>query len=139
MLAELAAFGHRFSIPQYLSRPEKYSDKRSQGSALIIQLAQQGWDQPTGKALAKYTLELATDNAEMLNRALMAIDTNRIVGLPIEAYLLELLNNTPNSEWLNKMRILDALENSLRHRTSHLLETWEELGLPRSLKRLIQA
>jgi hypothetical protein len=138
VLSEYAQSGISFHIPPHLLRPENYSERSFQEAVLIIRLAQQDWNQTERKTLARYTIEFAEDQPEIIDQVIRTIGQNNIVGLALEAYLLDVLDKMPSLDWSKKTEILGVLENSLRHRTSQLTEVWEELGLPASLKKLIQ-
>jgi hypothetical protein len=137
-LSVFAQEGSTSSIPTYLLDPKRHSDLRFQLAALIIRIAQSDWDPREAQELAKYSAEFITNEPGICEKIMRVVTANNLNGPNVEAFLLELrrLLVTAKSESIDQ--VILALDNSLRHRTTHLRERWSDLGLPKGLHTLIQ-
>jgi hypothetical protein len=118
--------------------PAGFNEPMFREAAIIVRVAQ-GFEQPDeAMRSAQYTVELMQTQPEVVVKMLSATSEQRAATPHNDSFLLELLKQTPHSEWKIITQIVAEINDSLRRRTSRLDQplVWSELGLPVGLNRV---
>ena len=109
-------------------------------AAIIVRLSQGHWSQNEAHSFAKHVIELAGESPGICNRVLHVISRHKAADSFVEEFLLELHERLPVTEWETTGKMIQALNTSLRYRTSRLgdPQVWSDLGLPSGLHRLLR-
>lgn len=127
------------TVPDELLDPELYSDPESRSAAVIARLAKQQLTTSEAELLARYMAEHTEENWGV-EAVLHMVEVNRIpLGTVLDRLLVTLLRKLPSKKWQAAIKTIQALEASLKRRTSGLEENavWIRLGLRPKLNSLV--
>ncbi|MCA1850946.1 MAG: hypothetical protein LC647_00710, partial [Beggiatoa sp.] len=124
-------------IPQVFF--ERYEDPKIRWAAVILELARGGVRREGAGTLATITAKLESDGVAELAEVLAALARYERFDEATDHYLLELQRHLSRAEWLQRGKLVAALNGSLCRRSSGVTEpgVWRSLALPNRLLDLV--
>lgn len=120
-------------------RFEQYDNPRIRWAAVVLELIQEGLHRDRARELAAITATLRSLRAHTLQEAVTAISRYERFDEPTDYYLLELRRQLSDASWGEQLYIVNALNGSLRRRSSGVAElrVWRSLALPEKVLDIV--
>jgi hypothetical protein len=127
-------------LPHQLISLDRYKDSHLRQAAIILQLAQQDWEDFPADQLALNISEVSKEEDRIIDDVLHTIDRHNMVGQDVESLLIKLYHHLlENDNWIQAGQVWEAMDNLAQKRHSDLLSVWSNLGLPKGLDKLVQS
>jgi hypothetical protein len=142
LLSVLGAGGGCPLVPAHLLDIGRYTEPEDREAAVVVRLAQEDLDRDEARTLAGHVIDLSGDRPGIYHLVLRTLERHKMTGPVVEAFISELWHSLeatePIADWETTQRMLKILDESLRHRTSGVVEAWTELELPEELRHLVR-
>jgi hypothetical protein len=120
-------------------RFEQYDVPKIQWAAVVLELIQGSFLAERARELAAITATLKLQGLANLTEVLTALARSEQFDEATDHYLLELWRQLSDAKWVEQSQVVNALNNTLRRRSSGVTElrVWRALALPEKLLDLV--